>query len=1340
MMGPLVAFILASVCSASGHLSHFGREPGYNGVTLQEEGNPVYLYFSLRFATGPLSIDSRAGSTAQVRTTFILADGQFYMFIIPVLPFPGETSTEILLVETFPMQPAPPAVVLNTTFEILDPGMDWLLSEELTLYLIESPGNTIPNFDCGMALGDFQSCNCSFGLGGPICNTTFTFGDALLQPDGKTLTVNFSISPFISGILECERWVEPDTLIQMGSAPNCSAISPNQFQVKMSPDATILIGAEISMFPAMFLPSRLDSIVQELQAPDPVPIPEVILTADTIIPVCGSIQVTAVGVSGDACRELDFIWFLAESGSIHVDSLLISASEINSQMITIPNEQLPFFSGGSRTFEIVLVSTNWLGGNATTSILITQEDTLLPPILELTPLAKTVEFDAPVTIRSTIIEFLVCDGYSASFTYLWEQISGPTTLTILNNDARDLFLPEGPRKPGEYCFNVTLITSVVAPDETTSVLRSVATSCIILLRPQVRAVIEPGNVLEVFGGPDAEGNVVFNASNSIDPLAILGSDLQRSFSWSVSRCLEDEASLILDSAVLSIPASLLIVDTVCVITVIFSAPSSSDSDSVTFLVKNDPRLLVSIEVLSPFVETESGIFRVSSSEPLQLRANILDTSSSDLVYSWSGGGCIEGVGVSVVCNSEVLTVDPSYLIAGEPSSFLVKVETAGEIGIASLEVFANTPPILGSCVVDPLEGIVFTTPVFINCSGFTNPEGRDSALTYTFSISYRGVLNLLEESCIPSLILPTIPTSENGPVIVSVTVTDELGDTSLFDVGVTVSSSIPGIDIDNPSEVASRLNDEIEGGFNIAVDALAFSDAAVIVMAVDSMLPRAQESSRFGIRESLLQGLERLTASTDLGAVSSTRALTLVQVEMNILNEVDEISANLTEEATEFLDQLTTDLVTVQSTSSNNVFSMALTNSALFSLGNLHGAFSLLSPEINGGNIQAALETPPQRREFALTLLNSSNTILFRLARGVLAGVSRGTVLSFSQNNITLVVEAIPLEIDSLTSRADGFSFRVSSESFQSNSMVDSVLSVFHNNILATFNANLTDGGDNPVDRFTGSSLVNYDLFVGPSNPADINPLTVSGLVDPIEISIPLFPSLVPLTPPITPQLLTRSATCNFFSPNEGVWSENGCTFSSLIDQELTCSCDHLTTFVARIADNMDLLDIDPLSVGFVAAANIVEFPFISLILAGLYIIFIAGLPFAHYRDRDLFKNQIRRALKFSKKVKRREEGMQMLKKMPLLIGTNLKPVDGYDSSDADDEDLAADTKYQRRLISNSDMGGDNFNPRVKSNTAIIRLLKKLRDDCTPFAIHTLPSLKPKKAREQQYLQRVRRY
>ena len=1219
------------------------------------------------------------------------------------------------------------------------------------------------------------------------------YTDAQLLSDGFTAIVQFSgdVSPpevlIFPHEVQCDDHIIDVPAIG-GNGARCNFASPSTFRLSFGFEATIQLFDNVTLSPDAFgiqFEQRQEGF-PKLLPPNPIPRPHLTLIGPQRIDTCADLFVlSAHTFSGN--RRLSYNWRVTSpnGGFAASEQAKLDEFVVRNQSLLVVNASL---LGSALAVNSTLIAENWLGGVSDATSLLTSRvpsHTAGPDVFLFTPNGTVVSVQNTLLITSRVT-FSECSGPHA-LVFLWVQTQRPPgapPTPIIDVSSQNLKLNPFALRPGVSCFNLTVIATRVPPfaSESNSTTSGSAVVCVRATRPLPVALIAGGDRSVVVGPETGEDTSILDGSESYDPL---GQPLV--FAWFPdASCFGGGApSLTLNNPNLILQTALLSPGAPCGVTLTVTTADGSLSNARVelTLVSIVSGISATIRINSPFFPTDQTfgasnvtVLLVNRETPLSMSALVSGNvqGEAQLIFSWADdSGFLDPTDPDQILTdpgSDSLVIRKEQLVEGRTHVFSINVSDSAapaRSAIARVVVRVAMAPNGGTCDVAPRSGIVLETEFSFACSGWRTPQ---PPLSYRFELRYLGLHVLLKQSAESLMVAPSLPIgnqTDGFTLNTRVIVSDRVGATSAVDLPVAVRflgfMRVGGNDdVFDPAttiRVSSRVQAAIRGNLSqFAIHRRNWPGFVALLSSLDSLVPfviSRENATRH--RTELLSLAVAMTNATR--ALSPQNALQAAQSGAVAVRNASIIEPTSQSQAANFTRTVLTRSVEIkESQHVSDTMPGVLSSVDLLGTDMAIAIIRTIQTAINA----LLLKTPSSGTDGPQdNVIIIGRTVAQRDASETNRALIIGVVLNFDM--VTLgrslvgrhVSGQLPVDIqeqglrlvalrlarsDALAKDSHDWNFtdahiRMPNTPLIAESAPELSDIIIRSNILNLWSAvNSTDVEADVESTRDASSLYSIDVFASNSPLSDpiIVPVDTGLGAESIRMAYPLT------IPRGNPE--TRRFRCFFFNLSADEWSASGCALERVSDAgAAVCRCNHLTNFVVQaeelFSEGADSVDVALADLGAVAVANIADFPIILYILAVIYAIYLSILWIAVSADSELFENQVIRALKHRRRAERQLRGLEQLRGVPGLVG---KPGDELSS---DDDDETKNVRSRSASRSASTLTRALARRPIGSNTVLMRLLRRIRDENQPFRIQSSsgPNVSDRQTRELEYLQRVRR-
>jgi hypothetical protein len=558
-----------------------------------------------------------------------------------------------------------------------------------------------------------------------------------------------------ANVFSCAEIWDESTFALFGKEPTCSWISVKTLRVSFGSEYGVAAGSALTSLPGVILSldgysPLLGSMSVTVQAPNEPPVPFHVVQGapHTVIGSCDGIELDFSGSTGGAGKPMSAAWaiipstYLTKLSTLEYDAIQALLDVQTESPLILFAISLP----GSRSYQLQLTLTNWVGGTSTSLITLEKSALNIPRVITSESADRitlaTSDFQASVQVQPS-----ACTK-ADDFSYAWEQLTGPP-INIPPKSGEMFFIPRDTLRPGQtYTFRAT-VSLIPDPER-----MNTADVVVRVLSSDLKAFIADGDrLLSISSGKP----LVLNATEAYDPDVDKEGDSALGVKWSCSvgvggpACFDEDT---LASYVYRSPSS-----STKTLTVPAKALSTFATSGVTLvyklaLVKEARRAEteVHIQVTEDRVPAAaiimvSGAAKVPGDKALRLLGEATLQGATSFSYEWS----VLSNNLDLTDSSLLLTARTSkdlVLKAGvmQPGAeyefgLLVYADNTGKPGKAYRTVVVNKAPTSGQCLSSPLTGLAYNTSFTLQCSGW---EDADLPLKYEYKIKRNGAnINLL---------------------------------------------------------------------------------------------------------------------------------------------------------------------------------------------------------------------------------------------------------------------------------------------------------------------------------------------------------------------------------------------------------------------------------------------------------------------------------------------------------------------------------------------------------------------------------------------------------------------
>jgi hypothetical protein len=683
-----------------------------------------------------------------------------------------------------------------------------------------------------------------------------------------------------ANIFLCAEIWDGGTVALFGKDPICSWISAKTLRISLSSEYAVAAGSTLTSLPGVILSSDgyslpLMSMTINVQGPTEPPVPFHVVQGapHTVIGSCDGIVLDFSGSSGGAGKAMSAAWAIVPSTYLtkfstaeyaEIQALLDTQTE---SPLIVPAASLP----GSRSYQLQLTLTNWVGGASTSLITVEKSSLNIPRVITSESADRitlaTSDFQASVQVQPS-----ACTT-ADDFSYVWEQLTGPL-LDMPPKSGEMFFIPRDTLRPGKtYTFRATV--SLISDFER----KNTADVVVRVLSSDLKASIADGDRLFSLSSGKP---LVLNASNANDPDEENEGDSALRVIWSCRvgdggpACFNEDtlASFVFRSTssstkTLTVPTNALSIFATSGETLVFKLALVKEARRAEIEVRIQ---LTEDRVPAAAIIMGSVSAKVPGDKALRLLGEAQLQGATSFSYEWS----VVGDNLNLSDSSLLLTTRTSkdlVLKAGvmQPGAqyefaLLVYADNTVKPGKAYRTVVVNKAPTSGQCRASPPTGLAYNTSFTLQCSGW---EDQDLPLKYEYKINRNGAnINLLvaegSNKCETML----------GPGKNSIVayIYDFFGAETLVEFVVDVSSAPP-----DPA-FTSRALASLSKSSNVTKNINQFSQSFLSLTST-LQISKEEEGPREGGQRRLLDDVDG-TANATIARVATRRQMALMLVAM----------------------------------------------------------------------------------------------------------------------------------------------------------------------------------------------------------------------------------------------------------------------------------------------------------------------------------------------------------------------------------------------------------------------------------------------------------------------------
>jgi hypothetical protein len=554
-------------------------------------------------------------------------------------------------------------------------------------------------------------------------------------------------------IFSCAQILNEDTIKLLGKDSSCSWISLKTLRILLGSEYTVVAGSALSSFPGMIFsqdgyssPLASMSVTVDPPAEPPVPIHVVQGAPHTVIGSCDGIELDFSGSTGGAGKPMTAAWtivpstYLTKLSSTEYGAIQALLDAQTESPLKIPAAAVP----GSRSYQLQLRLTNWVGGTSTSLITVEKSPLDIPRVITSDTSDRitlaTSDFQATVQVQPS-----ACTTID-DFKYVWKQLTGPA-IPISAKSGEMFFIPRDTLLPAHtYTFRV-IISLNPAPDRLNT-----ADVVVRVLSSELKASIAYGDrLLSISDGEP----LLLDASNAHDPDIGQKADSALEVVWSCR--VDDGGAACFDEDTLASFEYRSTSSSIKTLTVPANAMASFAASGQTLVFKlalikearhaeAEVRIQVTEDrVPAAAISIASGAAKVPSGKALRLIGDAQLSGAKSYSYKWNVGNLdlTDSSLLLTTRTSKDLVLKKGAMQPGAQYDFelLVYADNLDKPGKAYRTVVVNKAPNSGKCMASPSTGLAYNTSFTLQCLGW---EDEDVPLQYEFKVKRNGAnLNLL---------------------------------------------------------------------------------------------------------------------------------------------------------------------------------------------------------------------------------------------------------------------------------------------------------------------------------------------------------------------------------------------------------------------------------------------------------------------------------------------------------------------------------------------------------------------------------------------------------------------
>ena len=564
---------------------------------------------------------------------------------------------------------------------------------------------------------------------------------------------------------DCAEILDDASVLASGNRSTCFWKGSSTLVILFGSNSSWSLGQLVGLKPGVVLNAQRNSLAASgavpLQFPADGVQPIAVLQGPQHIGPCGSLLLDASASFGSGGRSFLFNWGMNIGPQNAVNlSKALSFLPSNQDKVIIYNTSL--IQGETYVFVVEVLSAWGLSASQQLSVQVQSTDI---PVIEFVGSPLQVVYSRQMVALRVQSQLSPCARSSNPLTYSWISVGGPPVeLAPQTINSSTVVIPENQLLPSRsYTFEVSVS---IADIEITAkaVTLNVASN-------PITAVIS--------GGDRTVSNwsaLILDAGASEDPDLANGSF---DFQWSCvpEPCFDDVNGIMLtNSPIIAIPGALMRAGETFYFSVTVSKDPGPRLSNATVVIS-----VVDMPLANVDISFQGGYLpKFNPSERLALVGKIeAGNIGCSPTYSWAAEqGLFEPdlwVVLSDSLNYQSLALMPKPALAGQVFSISLKAVCVGEIvGISTVTLNINAPPLGGICSVFPSSGLQYQTVFSIECSDWAD-DPEDLPLLYLYSVLSDGEQRAPLSSKITTNVLSVVLSHQQESILLAGEVCDSFG-------------------------------------------------------------------------------------------------------------------------------------------------------------------------------------------------------------------------------------------------------------------------------------------------------------------------------------------------------------------------------------------------------------------------------------------------------------------------------------------------------------------------------------------------------------------------------------